>query len=203
MPYALTVYDWHPGQAGVKYLFDEPAARERAAEVAAYVDEYRAAHRGRPVFIVGHSAGAGIAVFAAEEVGAAEPANADGPPLAGIVIIAPSLSPEYDLTRAIEACGGRMAACSGALDGFIWFMSVAAHNIDGTRGTAAGQSGFRVPDDAPAQRREEFEHLVQIRWRPSMMLRGNLGGHTGWASASWVKAKLAPLIVRWGREWDT
>jgi pimeloyl-ACP methyl ester carboxylesterase len=191
VPYAIEVYDWHPHEAGVKYLLNEPGAREKAREVAAFVEAYRERHPGRPVFIVGHSAGAGIAVFATELM-------PQDNPIDGVVVLGSSLSPTYDLTKALERSKYHLVACSGATDLFIWWMSVAAKNIDGTKGRAAGQEGFKLPDDASDERREAFEHVVQIRWKPSMMVHGNLGGHGGFTNAGWVSDNLAPYIVEWG-----
>jgi len=189
VPFELEIYDWHPHEAGLWYLFNEPAARRRAAEAAAHVADYMQAHPGEPVFIVGHSAGAGIAVFAAEVLGPSRRID-------GIVLMGASLSPTYDLTKALEVSNYRMVSCSGSTDLFIWWMSVAAHNIDGTKGRAAGQEGFRLPKDATPERREAFLHLEQIRWSPTMITKGNLGGHTGWASSHWVAANIAPIISR-------
>ncbi|MCG3179432.1 MAG: hypothetical protein BIFFINMI_01767 [Phycisphaerae bacterium] len=190
LPYAIHIYDWIGSQVGVSYAFDQPACRRKAAEVAAFIADYQAHHPGRPVFLLGHSGGGAIAVFAAE-------AMPEGHALAGLVTMAAALSPEYDLSKALVHCGGRMANFYTPTDWFLRGLTGIGQNLDGVPGATAGYDGFRLPANGSAQRARLFSSLRQISWNSSMIQRGNLGGHFGWASHNWIMADLAPILREW------
>lgn len=192
LPYALEIYNWHGPRTGFAftYAWSETACRKRAAAVASRVQEYRAVYPGRPVFIVGHSAGGGIAIFAAEEIPEEDPID-------GVIAIAPSLGPDYDLTKALTGAGGHVASCSSDKDMFLRGLITVGRNIDGDWGVTAGQQGFEVPIAATTECREAYSDLVQIRWTPDMAEEGNTGGHFGWTSPAWVAAHLVPIIDQW------
>jgi pimeloyl-ACP methyl ester carboxylesterase len=190
LPYALEVYDWRAGRIGAEYAFDEPAARRRAREVAQRIARYRADYPGRPAFVVGHSGGGAIAVFAAEAMPA-------GAPLDGIVILEGALGPEYDLTCAVEASRGRLLNCHAWNDIFLRSLTTIGQNFDGTRGKTAGQDGFSLPQDASKERAAAFAKVRQIAWDASMLEDGNWGGHFGVAASPWIASTIAPVISGW------
>jgi len=190
VPYAISIYNWGGGMLGFTYAFSEGQCEKRADEIAWSIRRYRAKHPGCPVFVVGHSAGAGIAVLTAEHMQPAEP-------LTGVVALAPPLSPKYDVTRALSGSGNRLVCCSSANDEFLRSLIAVGRNIDGTRGATAGQDGFELPSGAPVGRKEAFTHLRQIRWDSSMKQYGNIGGHFGWTSPSWVASTIAPILTSW------
>lgn len=190
LPYALEIYNWHNHRLGASYAFTPDACRERASEIAAHVAEYRDAHPGRTVFVVGHSAGGAIGTFAAE----AMPPDA---PLDGLIILAPALGPTYDVTAAIRGSGGRMINCWASNDYFLRTLTTIGQNLDGFKGRTAGQEGFCLPEDSGDERRRVFEMLVQIEWDKSMRAQGHWGGHRGWTSGRWVAANLAPRLTEW------
>jgi hypothetical protein len=190
VPYAISIYNWPSGIPGFAYAFSENQCEKRADELAWTIRRYRAEHSGCPVFVVGHSAGAGIAVLTAEHMQASEP-------LTGVVALAPPLSPEYDVTRALAGSGNRLCCCSDAHDVFLKGLIAFGRNVDGTKGATAGQDGFALPASASAGRREAFSHLRQIRWDSSMSQYGNHGGHFGWTSPPWVAATIAPILSNW------
>lgn len=187
---AIEIYGWHKGAFGTYYAFDEPAARFRAAALAARVREYRGEHPGKPVVLIGHSGGGAIVVFTAEAMSGEEP-------LSGVLCIAPALGPEYDLTRALAGCGGHMTVCHARNDLLLWGLTAVGRNFDGTRGRTAGREGFRLPEVASPEKRKAFESLRQIEWKVSMLEQGNWGGHFGWTDPLWVKAALAPIVNEW------
>jgi len=193
VPCAFEIYNWYKGNISARYVYDEAASRMRARELADYILEYQRAHPGRPVFIIGHSAGGAMAVFATEEAAGSRPID-------GLIILAPALGPEYDLTRALGGCCGRMVNCWSSTDYFLKALTTAGQNLDGTSGKTAGQEGFRLPTGAPESRRKAFASLVQIKWAPEMLKEGNWGGHLAWSDPYWVKADLAPIIKQWSAE---
>ncbi len=189
-PYALEIYNWHKYRLGASYAFAQKASRKRAGEIAGRIALYRSEHPGCPVFVIGHSAGAAIAVFTAEAMPRENP-------LEGVITLAPALSPEYDLTDAVTGCAGRFVNCYATNDLFLKTLTTIGMNLDGKRGATAGQEGFRLPPDAPLERCAAFEDVTQIEWSPEMIEKGNRGGHCGWTSHRWVADTLVPIFADW------
>lgn len=190
LPWAMEIYNWHGWRPGASYAFDYEASRHQAAGIAQRILDYRRHYPGRPVFLVGHSAGGAMAVFAAESL----PPEAS---VEGVITLAPALSPTYDLTLALYRCHGRMLNCFSETDMLLRGLTAVGENMDGRRGATAGFEGFTLPAGSPKLRRDAFDYLEQMEWDSSMAKTGNLGGHLGWASSGWVEAYVAPTLMHW------
>jgi pimeloyl-ACP methyl ester carboxylesterase len=190
LPFAIATYDWRQGRPGVQYGYDTKAARKSAEGVAEHIAKYREEYPGRPVFIVGHSGGGGIAVFSAESM-------PDGAPVDGVVILEGALGPQYDLTRAIRGSNRHIANCYCWNDLFLWGLTTVGHNVDGSAGRTAGQEGFSLPKNAPKDRILAFACVKEIPWDSSMIKEGNVGGHFGVVAPGYIEAHVAPVISQW------
>jgi Serine aminopeptidase, S33 len=157
----------------------------QAGRVAEKVGGLRRDRPGEPVFLVGKSGGAGVAVRALERLDAESVERA--------VLIAPALSPRYDLTAALRAVRREIVVFWSPLDLVIlgagtWLFGT----IDRVRSVGAGLVGFALPgrDEPDAERVRQYAKLRQVRWRPSMVGLGHLGGHFGadqpWFLRKWV-----------------
>lgn len=193
LPYAIETYDWREGRIGAQFAFDQAASRECARAVASHVANYRSEYPGRPVFVVGHSGGGAMAVFAAE----AMPKSA---PLDGVVVLSGPLDPRYDLTKAVRGSSEHLVNSYAWNDFFLRSLTTMGGNMDGTHGATAGQEGFTLPKGASRERALAFAHVVQIAWDRSMVRYSNWGGHFGCTHPRWVAAKIAPVIRGWGSD---
>ncbi len=187
---AMEIYDWIGFGTGVRYAFDQEGARQKAAVLAAHIRQYRMEYPGRPVFIVGHSGGAAIAVFAAEEF-------SDDSPLTGVVAMSPPLSPTYDVSSAVRGSGGSLVHCWSKGDWYLALLTCAGRNFDGVRGDPAGHVGFRLPEEATPEHVEALVRMEQICWERSFIKQGNLGGHVTWVSPAWIRTHIAPRLAEW------
>lgn len=140
---------------------------------------YRVRHPGRPVVMVGHSAGAAISIATAEQLGPAEP-------LDGIVALATPLHPRYDLSAALAGTR-RMLACHSRGDGQLRMLTRTLGNFDRTFVSPAGWGGFESRHD----------RLVQLAWDRSMARYNHTGGHVGCTAARWVRRFIAPEVRQW------
>jgi len=181
---AVELYDW---TAPLGPLFNQCAYernRQVAAALAERVGAYRQEHPGGSVFLIGHSGGTAIAVWAAECLDAGERID-------GVVLLASSLSPTYDLGGALAhtRCGivsfhsARDVALLGA--GTTWFGT-----MDRAHGESAGKVGFRRPAAG----------LHQIAWRDGMARHGHDGGHFSCLAPDFVCAYVAPLLA--AKDWN-
>ncbi len=170
-------------------LTDVPNHRRWSEAVAAEILAWRERHPSVPVYLVGKSGGAWIMVGALERLPAGSVESA--------VLLAPALSPGYDLAGALRAVRREVVVFWSPLDLAIlglgtWLFGTS----DGVHSAAAGLVGFREPSpppggDGPARP----ARLRQVRWRPSMALKGYLGGHVGPDSPAFLRAYVVPLLT--------
>jgi pimeloyl-ACP methyl ester carboxylesterase len=114
--------------------------RKAAAELAQRILAYQSSHPGGRVFLVGHSGGTAIAVWAAE-------ALPDGDSVDGIVLLASSLSPSYDLSGALaKSRNGIVSFCSHRDSLLLGLGTAVFGTMDRRHTAAAGQVGFQRPN---------------------------------------------------------
>ncbi|MBX6315795.1 MAG: alpha/beta hydrolase [Isosphaeraceae bacterium] len=156
----------------------------RAAAVAAEVEAFRARRPVAPVFLVGKSGGSGIIVWALEAL----PAEA----VEAAVLIAPALSPRYDLSRALRAIRRELVVYWSPLDLIVLGLGTRLFGtIDRARSVSAGLVGFRRPEGTDP---DQYAKLRQIRWQPRMASTGYLGGHVGPDSPAFLRKYIIPLL---------
>ncbi|WP_320046853.1 alpha/beta fold hydrolase [uncultured Ilyobacter sp.] len=188
---AIEIYDWTsviPGNLLVN-LTDLQRNREQARLLAERIVEYHQHNPGRPVHLVGHSGGGGVAVLALEQLPPGESVDM-------AILLAPALSPEYDLTTAL--CRARYGICNFYSDYDVSFLKVGTSlfgPIDREHGVSAGAVGFRLPEDLSDWAQELYDaRLRQMAWDEQLKRAGADGTHLGWASRRFAASYLAPLI---------
>jgi len=188
---AIEVYDWTLGVPGtfVWNLADIERNRREAKRVADAILAYRRRYPGAPVHLIGHSGGGGIAVLALE-------ALPPGQQVTLAILLAPALSPDYDLTPALRHT--QHGICNFYSTRDVSFLKVGTSlfgRIEREYGVSAGAVGFNVPDGlGEAQRALYAARLRQVRWTPALKAAGADGTHLGWASRQFAREHLAPLI---------
>jgi pimeloyl-ACP methyl ester carboxylesterase len=189
VPYAVRVVAWGHGWGRWHADLTNAANRDaQARALAAEVERFRGRHPEAAVFLVGKSGGAGVVVRALEELPAAAVEVA--------VLLAPALSPRYDLTRALRGVRRELVVFWSPLDVFILGVGTRVFGtIDRVKAVSAGLVGFRPPA-APVDPawRAEYAKLRQVRWRPAMAATGYLGGHVGPDSPAFLRKYVVPLL---------
>ncbi len=136
---AMPIHSWGrpiPGLGMIVNQMDVLGNRLAAVTVARMVTNYQDSHPGKPVHIVGHSGGGGIAVFAAEALPA-------GRQVDGLVLLSASISSAYDLTKALSRCRKGIVNFYNRDDGGLLGVGTTIFgNVDGIRGPSAGLLGF-------------------------------------------------------------
>lgn len=188
---AIEVYDWTVGFPGgeVVNLANLERNRRQARWLANKIVVYRQRYPGRPVHLIGHSGGGGIAVLTLE-------ALPPGRQIDMTILLAPALSPDYDLSVALRRT--RVGVCnfySKRDVGFLKVGTVLFGQIDRRHGFSAGAVGFEIPESlAPEDRALYPERLRQVAWDERLKRHGATGTHLGWASRQFAREYLAPLI---------
>ena len=194
LPYTTRVLRWGHG-VGRWYADLSNAANQDAwaDKVAEAVRRYHDANPGAAVFLVGKSGGCVVIVKALERLSGGD----GGPVVDRAVLLAPALSPGYDLAPALENVRRDLVVYWSPLDVFILG---AGTRIFGTSDrvfcSGAGRVGFLRPraGDASPARLALYKKLRQIRWSARMSSTGYLGGHLGTDSPRFLKKYVAPLL---------
>ena len=185
---AIEIYQWSGGEVLADQTNVERNHHE-AAQLARRVEAYLSEHRGQPVHLVGISAGTGIAVWAMEELSPEFKVE-------GAVLLASSLDTKYDLTKALARVNDRIYSFNSVADTVLSLGVTWAGTVDRGGGLAGGFVGFSPPDGTSADGKTLYrEKLVQISWWPGDMVLGHLGDHLGAANPTFVRVRVAPLIL--------
>jgi len=161
--------------------------RTRSRVLAERVMAWRGDHPGASVFLVGKSGGTGIVVGALEALpeGAVE----------AVVLLAPAISPGYDLSKALRAVGRELVVFWSPLDVFtLGVGTLLFGTIDRVHTVAAGLVGFRPPAHLDDEGHRQYAKLRQVRWRPEMVSLGNFGGHIGTDNPAFLREHVLPLL---------
>jgi pimeloyl-ACP methyl ester carboxylesterase len=188
---ALPIYHWGrpiPIAGPLINQMDVIGNRLAGAQIARMIMDYQDAYPGRPVYLVGHSGGGGVAVFAAESL-------PEGRQVDGLVLLSASITSSYDLTKAMKhSKNGVVNFYSKADVGFLVVGTTLAGNVDGTHGPAAGAIGFDWPKpaDSPA-RRQAYAKVYQIEMTEWMTGGGE--AHAASTGMDFVSSYVAPWIA--------
>jgi pimeloyl-ACP methyl ester carboxylesterase len=182
----IRVFEWTHGK--FRFLRDLQDARHLVAEANRLADSVREALAlGRPVYLLGHSAGAGLVLEAA---GRLPPGS-----LERVVVLSAAVSPTYDLRPALRASRGGVVSFNSCCDLFtLSWGTTQFGTVDRVYGPAAGLDGFRVPDGLDAEGQALYARLVQRPWKWGMLLEGCGGGHHGPTMPLFLARHVAPWL---------
>jgi pimeloyl-ACP methyl ester carboxylesterase len=192
---AIEIYDWTTGVI-LLFLYHLRGWRRNVAQadrLAQRILEYRRMYPGRPVYLVGHSGGAAMAVLTLERL-------PEGARITGAVLLHAAISPGYDLSRALGHVEQRVWSIRSVFD--VFFLGIGtcvAGTFDGRHTCSAGMLEFRPPADLPSAGRQIYdEKLRDVPFNPSMIAAFNLGGHFGPVNRVFVAEHVAPLLTGGG-----
>ncbi len=182
----VQVHDWPGDDPGLNALLAHKKNRRQAQLVAEKIAARRKQHPHARIVLTAHSGGTGILVWALAKL--PEDVHVDE-----VLLIAPALSPTYDLSKALARVRGRMYAFSSPHDAVVLGVGTRTFGtIDGVRTDAAGRVGFEMPEGADER---QYEKLVPMPYDPAWMKVGNIGDHIGPMSPRFSRAVLAPLVL--------
>jgi pimeloyl-ACP methyl ester carboxylesterase len=190
---AIEIFDWTSGIPGnfVGNLVNYRRNREKARLLASRIVAYREKRPSAPVILVGHSGGCGIAALAIEALPA-------GRQIDLVIMIAPAISPNYDLTTVLRRTRLGVVNCYSAFDSALLGAGTTVFGtIDRGRGAAAGMVGFDIPEDLGDRAVALYEaKLRQVQWTDKLTRFGAMGDHFTWASVKFAETYLAQLVLR-------
>jgi len=191
---AIERYEWGtsvPGGALIN-LADLTANRRKAAKLAKGIVAYQQRYPDRPVVLVGHSGGAGLALLALERL----PADAK---VEAAFLLAAAVGPSFDTRPARAHLSGALVNCYSRHDALLLGLGTSIFGtVDREFGMAAGAVGFREQAAREStQTATTVAPLEQIEWTPSLIKLGNIGQHESWTNRYFVRKWLAPRVKRY------
>ena len=187
---AMPIHSWGrpvPLAGPLLNQMDVIGNRIAGAGIANMIVDYEKKYPDRPVYIVGHSGGGGIAVFAAE--GLPKDVMIDG-----VVLLSASMSSAYDITKALGHCRkGVLNIYSRADVGLLIVGTTLAGNVDGIRGPATGAIGFDRPSShSSPQRILAYQKLFQLELTNT---NGSDSAHGSTTRRGFVSRYVAPWLT--------
>jgi pimeloyl-ACP methyl ester carboxylesterase len=188
LPHEVRRFAWSHGPGKFfRDLQDTHHLLRKAKELAALIRELREQDDERPIYILAHSGGAGLTLFALEEL----------PPgtVERCVFMASAVSPTYDLRPALRTTKQGIVSFSSTHDQLI--LNWGTRNFgtaDRYYGPSAGLRGFVVPTNLDDEGEALYGKLVQIPWRGRMLWEGNSGGHLGGGVPPFIANEVAPFL---------
>lgn len=189
---AIEVYDWTTGIPGAflaNLTFYERNQRQ-AERLARRITTRLRRDPQCAVHLIGHSAGGGVVVMTLEAL----PSDVK---VDSAILLAPALSPDYDLSRALRHTRHGIYNMYSPLDvGFLGVGTTVFGSVDRDRGPSAGVVGFEKPERIGQDDQRLYDELLhQVKWTPRLLEYGANGTHTGWASKEFARSYLAPIII--------
>jgi hypothetical protein len=190
LPYAVRLFPW--GHGFGRWYADLTSASNRdakAALVAETITRYKTEWPESPVFLVAKSGGSGVVVKALELL--------DDSPVERVVLLAPALSPSYDLSPALCAVRRDIVVFWSPFDVIVLGAGTRLlGTVDRVKTFSAGMVGFHVPQlaDLESAPGRSYAKLRQIRWQLQMARTGYLGGHIGPDSPLFLRKYVVPLL---------
>ena len=180
------IYDWTGDEAGMLALSDVKLHETESTKVAAMIRDYRHAHPDDQIILTTHSAGAGIAAWALARL--PEDVSIDT-----WVMLAPALTPKFDLSAALVHVKGRAFAFTSMNDIIVLGAGTRLMGtVDRVKTDAAGRVGFIRPDNASA---EQYQKLVAVPYDSAWMRFDNFGDHIGPMMRPFAKHVIAPTLL--------
>jgi len=180
------ICDWTGNSTGIAALQGYAHNHDEAKKIAELIVAHAVADPTSPIDMTAHSGGCGLAVWALEKL-------PPGVNVRTLLLIAPALSPTYDLTAALHHVDGKVYVFSSTLDTVVLGTGTRLFGtIDGVSTAAAGFGGFVKPASGDAA---IYQKIVPCPYQHAWAKYNDFGDHIGAMSRAFGRAVLAPLLV--------
>ena len=194
LPHALKIIDWRKYRPwNPLHLAMLRHNQAQAAGIADFICKYQRDYPGRPVHLIGHSAGAGIALFVLENLSATNCVES-------VILLAAAVSRQFNIQSLLKRTRRGIWNFFSPLDlPTVGLGTIVFGTMDRRHTISAGALGFRTVHDSisNAVDPESIEpQLRQMRFRTTMIRSWNFGGHFGSTNAVFVQHHIAPICSK-------
>lgn len=162
--------------------------RLQAERIAEHIRTYRLQFPDGAVHLIGHSAGAGMALFVLECLTDLKISSA--------ILMAAAISRDYPIHDLLQRTAYGIWNFYSPLDlPAVGLGTMLFGTMDRRHTISAGALGFR---QSTFMQRQKMNGPVlhQVRFTLSMMKAWNFGGHFGWTNAEFVRQHVSPLLTQ-------
>lgn len=181
----IFIYDWTGVDEGLAALSNVDRHQAESAIVARQITDIVRAHPNRRLILSCHSGGAGIAAWALEQL-------PDDVRIDTWLLVAPALSPNYDLSRALSRVRTAAYSFNSDRDPVLGFGTRSFGTIDRIKTDAAGRVGFALPPGGDAS---QYAKLTQFGYQGVWVWAGNGGDHIGATMRPFARRVIGPLLL--------
>ena len=170
-------------------------ARAKADQLKKKIINYRKRYPNAPLYVIGLSAGTGVAAWAVEGL-------PDGMEVDTMVMLGSSLSSTYDMTECLKHVQDKVYFIYSPRDAVLSGFIPVTGTIDGQYFVEpAGLVGMRVPAKASETTRQlHRDKISNIPWQSRFERYGYAGGHTDGTSYRFVRYYIAPKLLNLGQQ---
>lgn len=194
LSHAIQIIDWRRFRPwNPLHLAMQRHNRTQARVVAELIVNYQRDFPGQPVHLIGHSAGAGMALFVLEQL-------REDQAVTSVTLLSAAVSREFDVGRLLSRTTAGIWNFYSPLDlPTVGIGTMLFGTMDRRYTVSAGALGFLTRDHDSVSAgisREQGPRLNQIPYKKSMAKSWNFGGHFGSTNAAFVRENIAPICRR-------
>ncbi|MEZ6033871.1 MAG: alpha/beta fold hydrolase [Planctomycetaceae bacterium] len=194
LPHAVKIIDWRKYRPwNPLHLAMLRHNQAQAAGIADFICKYQRDYPRRPVHLIGHSAGAGMALFVLRRL---PPTHCVG----AVILLAPAVSRQFDILPLLTRTRRGIWNFYSPLDlPTVGFGTLIFGTMDRRHTISAGALGFRPVQAGSSEAEHQSStgpQLRQIRFRTEMIRSWNFGGHFGSTNAVFVQRHVAPICTK-------
>ncbi len=179
-------YDWTTADPGLGSLLAHKRNEQESAKVAKILLAHYRANPNARITVTAHSGGCAIIAWALEKL----------PPdvrIDSVVMLAPALSPGYDLTAMLRHVSGHLYVFYSQYDDIVLGAGTSLFGtMDGVKTDAAGKVSFTEPQGADAA---QYQKLEQFPYERAWLKLGDIGDHVGTMTHAFGERIIAPLLL--------
>lgn len=172
-------HTWWQGTLVLPAILTRGLLEREARKLADFITDRRREYPHRPIYLMGYSCGAFVAVRALELLDEAVQVDA-------AAMLAGAFDPGRDLSPACARVSGAMVVTSSLADWLIIGLGTLVFGTaDRKHSFSAGMVGLSRQDEAG---------IVEIRWRPRMIRSGHSGSHFGASARGFIARHVATAM---------
>ncbi len=181
------IYDWTGGEIGITALQQRQRHPVEARKVADLILKQYKSSPGTPIYLSCHSGGTAIITWALELL-------PEEVKVESVLMFAPALSPEYDLTKALRHINKQLYVFSSPHDFVVLSHGTRIFGtMDGLKCDAAGLKGFVQPKSGDV---EQYKKLIAQPYQRAWAMRyGNMGSHICGMRTRFVRDYVAKILT--------
>ncbi len=194
LSHAIQIIDWRRFRPwNPLHLAMQRHNRTQARVVAELIINYQRDFPGQPVHLIGHSAGAGMALFVLEHL-------TEDQAVTSVTLLSAAVSRRFDVERLLDRTTAGIWNFYSPLDlPTVGIGTMLFGTMDRCHTVSAGALGFLTRNDSSlssGDSRQRRPELNQIPYQKSMARSWNFGGHFGSTNAVFVRDNIVPICRR-------